>query len=184
MYIWATRGSQQIHHQLTNVHLSAFVAKGLFTSWTMKLSHIIGQFSMVQYLKLHFRSLWPLTMCKLNVDQEKRPRTKKWIHQFFLIYFKKGNFGNFLRVWPSPLQKGIFFIFVLVTMKTFDQKKIKIKKSMAFLYHGPLTLQRENLFCLSHYKTLWSTTMHNVGLEINLSGTSSSMVTLTFFFLM
>ena len=55
---------------------------------------------------------------------------------------------------------------------------------MAFLYHGPLTLQRENLFCFSHYKTLWSTTMHNVGLEINLLGTSSSMVTLTFFFLM
>jgi hypothetical protein len=42
----------------------------------------------------------------------------------------------------------------------------------------------ENLFCLSHCKTYWTMTMGNVGVKVGLLGTSSSMVILTFFFLM
>ena len=45
----------------------------------------------------------------------------------------------------------------------------------------PWHLQRENLFCLSHRNTHWTMTMDNIGLNIGLLESSSSMVTLTSF---
>ena len=39
----------------------------------------------------------------------------------------------------------------------------------------------EHLFCLPHRKTYWTMSMDNASLKICVLGTSSSMVTLTFF---
>jgi hypothetical protein len=50
--------------------------------------------------------------------------------------------------------------------------------------HDPLTLQRESLSFLSHYKTRWTMTVDNVSLIINLLETSNSLITLTCFFMM
>ena len=90
------------------------LAKGLFTSWTMKLSHVIRHFFMVT-LHDHTFIVWfltkcllkvfgPLTRCKLKVNQEKRPCTKKWMSWFFLIYVYKAQFwdiSSFLTFSPS-----------------------------------------------------------------------------------
>jgi hypothetical protein len=48
---------------------------------------------------------------------------------------KREDFGNFLLPFFLPF-------FSLITMETFDQKQIKIKKLMAFLCHGPLTIAK------------------------------------------
>jgi hypothetical protein len=55
---------------------------------------------------------------------------------------------------------------------------------MTFLYHGPLTIAaREHLLPPSP-KMCWTMTTDNVGLKTCLLGISSSMIILTFFFLM
>jgi hypothetical protein len=46
---------------------------------------------------------------------------------------------------------------------------------------GPRLFLHEQLFCPSHRKIHWTTLVDNVGLETCLSGTSNSMITLTFF---
>jgi hypothetical protein len=44
--------------------------------------------------KNSFKSLGPLTRCKLNVDQKEWPCSKKWRCWFFWYMPKKGNFGE------------------------------------------------------------------------------------------
>jgi hypothetical protein len=45
----------------------------------------------------------------------------------------------------------------------------------------PWFLQQENLFCLSYHKIRWTMIVDNIGLKRGIWGTSSFMVTLTFF---
>ena len=45
----------------------------------------------------------------------------------------------------------------------------------------PCLFLLKHLFCLSHCKIRWTMSVDNVGLKIQLLGTSNSMVTLTFF---
>ena len=92
---------------------------------------------------------------------------------------KNGSFGKFLHVWPSHLRLPSFpRNYGNVRPKKF----IKPNKQQRVFAIDPWQLQRENLICLSHCKTLWTTIVDNVGMKIGLLGTSSSMVNLTFCF--
>ena len=62
----------------------------------MKLVHGRWRVSMVRVYdstskKISFESHGPLTRCKLNVDLEERPWSKKWRCWYFNIYIKNGN---------------------------------------------------------------------------------------------
>ena len=83
----------------------------------------------------------------------------------FLIYIKKGNFGNILHVWSSPL---LLPLFPCNYGKVFD-----------FSLPWSPDFWERTFFCLSHCKNPWTMTMDNVGLKIGLLETSSSKVTLT-----
>ena len=123
--------------------------------------------------KMHFISLLgAMSRCKPNVDQEKWPCTKKWICYFSWYVSKKAVLRIFFVVWPSPLLFPFF-------PRTYENVWGSLSLSLCMI---PWHLQRENLFCLSHCKTCWTMTMINVGLKIDLLGTSSSMVTLTFIY--
>lgn len=87
--------------------------KGLFTSWTLKLSHVKGFFfpchpSVVWFLEnTIFKAFGFMTRCTLNVDQEKQLCTKKkWMCRVFSLLnvcLKHDNFGNFPHARASPL---------------------------------------------------------------------------------
>ena len=55
---------------------------------------------MVRFLKMHLKSPWALTRCKLNKDQEINVTMHQEVNMlFFNIYMsKKSNLGDFPRV--------------------------------------------------------------------------------------
>ena len=65
----------------------------------------------------------------------------------------------------------------LQSQKTIHEKFI----ITTFLCHGPMIFLPYHLFCLSHPKTCWTVLVDNVGLQICLLGTLTSIITLTFF---
>ena len=65
-------------HTLIHVYLGPLYAMDReVESWNMA-------FSMVRFLKKSiYAAFGPLISCKLNLDQEEWPRTKKWLCWFF-----------------------------------------------------------------------------------------------------
>ena len=106
---------------------------------------------------------------------------------FYLVYVHEWQFWEFSScIWPLP-----FFPPFLVTTKMLGKTKInktkrKIKKILKWHFSTmvPWHLQWENLFCLSHHKMCWTMSVDSIGLKIDLLGASSSMVTLTFYFIL
>ena len=101
----------------------------------------------------------------------------------------KSGCADFFNTSPKREILGFFFTFGLLPFFPSNYGNVWQKKKKnqlrnikaAFLCHCPWHLERENLFCPSHRKTHWTMIMDNIGLQIGLFGTSSSMVTLTFF---
>ena len=61
--------------------------------WPFSMVRLDGLTSMVWFLhKSIYKAFGPLTRCKLNVDQEEWPCTKKWMCWFFFIYALNGQF--------------------------------------------------------------------------------------------
>ena len=81
--------------------LQVFLHEGLFTSWTTKLSHVIGFLFMVTLngpiskKNCTLKAFGPLTRCKPGMNKEKWPCTKKCMCWIFLIYVQKGQFWDF-----------------------------------------------------------------------------------------
>ena len=75
---------------------SRTMERGLF-SW----SECMVQLPWSDFLKKCFESLGPLVRCKLNVDQEEWPCTKKWMCWFFLFGYmlkKCRTFGKEIKI--------------------------------------------------------------------------------------
>ena len=108
------------------------------------------------------------------MDQERWSCSKKWMCWCFNICFKRAVLGKKNNIW--------FSLFLLLPF--FPRKHGNIWPyiyKQLFSIMVPWHLQWEDLFCLLHCKTHWTMIVDNVGLEIGLLWTSSSMVSLTLF---
>ena len=79
--------------------------------WSCSMSHGIFPWPCFYGLIVNehtFKAFGSMTRCKLNMDQEKWPCTKTWMCYFSKHMSKKGNFGNYFHVWPSPLYLHFF----------------------------------------------------------------------------
>ena len=169
-------------------YVSSSISKGLFTSWTTKLSHVIWPFTMVtfswsiflkEYKKFkgcgHFSWTW-IKRC------DHAPKSGCVV--FFLLHVQKGKFWGFPVFYLLP-----FFLpsFLLSTI-TFEKRKKKKKRKnglssieTTFLFHGLLTFVVKEPLMPLPLQIMLDMIVDDVGLKINLFQTSNSMVTLTFF---
>ena len=129
-------------------YVSSSISKGLFTSWTTKLSHVIWPFTMVtfswsiflkEYKKFkgcgHFSWTW-IKRC------DHAPKSGYTI--FFLLHVQKGKFWGFSRVLPSPLLPPFF---PLVYNNIWRKKKEKKKKKGTIIYWNNISFSWSLDFC-------------------------------------
>ena len=127
--------------------------------WKMAFFH--GPTSIIRFLKKSiYKAFGPLTRCKPNGDKEEWPCTKKWMWYFFQYMLKNWQLFIQIQLWPFSCLHNLF------------PKKFSAMNPCLFLL--------QHMFCLSHRKTHWTTSMDNVGLKIHHLVTLNSMVTLTF----
>ena len=165
--------------------------KARFTPWTMKsdrgkwvffsLNNLMVQLPWSSFLKNQFmKSLGPSLGVNWMWTKSNDHAPESECVEFFLsiclerTILKREKTKEKLKFDHSH----VFYCLPLLFPKNYSKCIITI-----FLCHVPCIFLPEHLFCLSHCNTRGTMSMDNVGLKTRLLGSSNSMVTLTFFFL-
>ena len=121
------------------------------------MDHEVGPWSQLPWShlkKIKLQTFWPLTRCKLIVDQEEWPCIKKWMCWFLNLCPQKEVLIKF---------KFDHFFCLSLYLSSLLHKKNSLKYYCYYHFSamGPSLSLPEHISCLSHCKTYWTKPMDN-----------------------